>query len=112
MIDGGAGKSSMFPYYDDFYSFSSKAKVPTSFGGISGGSSTSPAAGTIHMVAVTSNDRVYVYSEEGARYAPGAMVRLFATEPSRKLGHHFCTEAMAQRRADGALITTSQPKVF
>jgi hypothetical protein len=40
----------------------------------------------------------------GARYAPGAMVRLFSTEPSRKKGHHFCTEAMDQRRADGAVI--------
>jgi hypothetical protein len=101
MIDGGAGASSMPPFYDDFYSFESL--VSTSYGGISGGSSISPAAGTIHMVAVTSTNRAYVYSA-GARYSPGAMVRLFSTEPSRKNGHHFCTEAMAQRRADGAVI--------
>ena len=66
MIDGGAGKSSMSPFYDDFYSFESLES--TSYGGISGGSSTSPAAGTIHMVTLTSTNRVYVYSETDARY--------------------------------------------
>jgi hypothetical protein len=50
MIDGGAGKSSMSPFYDDFYSFESLGS--TSYGDIAGGSSISPAAGTIHMVAV------------------------------------------------------------
>jgi hypothetical protein len=74
MIDGGAGISSMFPFYDDFYSFDSLES--TSYGGISGGSSISPAAGTVHMVTLTSTNRVYIYSETGARYAPGAMVRL------------------------------------
>jgi hypothetical protein len=28
MIDGGAGKSSMSPFYDDFYSFSSTVSIP------------------------------------------------------------------------------------
>jgi hypothetical protein len=50
-------------------------------------------------VSVSTPRRVLVVT-----YSPGAMVRLFSTEPSRKNGHHFCTEAMAQRRADGAAI--------
>ena len=50
MHDNGAGNHSYTPYYSDFEYFTEF--TPTFFGGISGGASTSPARGTVTMVAL------------------------------------------------------------
>jgi hypothetical protein len=33
------------------------------------------------------------------------MIRMYASEPARQLGHHVCTKRLVQERADGANIS-------
>jgi hypothetical protein len=107
MHDNGAGNHSYSPYYSDFDYFTDF--TVKFFGGIAGGASTSPARGTVTMVALDDANRPYVYQLHNVSYAPAAMTRLLAAEPERLLGHHMRTDAptatgLAQMRADGAAI--------
>ena len=102
MVDSGAGKRSLSPFYTDFAQFT--ANTARSFSGISGGTTSSPASGTVHLVALDEGCRPYVYSLEDVMYAPGCSARLLATIPEAEKGHHYRSDLMVQTRADGALL--------
>jgi hypothetical protein len=61
MHDRGGGKRSMSPFYSDFARFT--ATTSTSFGGITGGSSSSPGRGDIDYVALDATGRVYLFHD-------------------------------------------------
>ena len=104
MHDSGAGLHSYSPFHSDFWAFTDISA--SYFGGAAGGSSVSPARGTIACVGLddSSPPRPYVYLIFDAAYAPTAVTRLFASEPERLRGHHVCTQAECQLRADGARL--------
>jgi hypothetical protein len=93
MHDSGAGLHSYFPFHTDFYTFTDVSA--SYFGGAAGGSSVSPARGTIACIGLddSSPPRPYVYLICDAAYAPSAVTRLFASEPERLRGHHIYTRA-------------------
>jgi hypothetical protein len=102
MHDSGGGKRSMTPFYSDFSRITSTRS--NSFGGITGGSSSSPGAGVVDYVSLDHEGRVYVYSDHDVMYSPSAMIRMYASEPARQKGHHVCTTRLVQERCDGAII--------
>jgi hypothetical protein len=102
MHDSGGGKRSMTPFYSDFSRFTTTTS--NSFGGITGGSSSSPDGGVVDYVSLDNDGRVYVYSDHDVMYSPSVMIRMYASEPARQLGHHVCTKRLVQERADGANI--------
>jgi hypothetical protein len=91
----------MTPFYSDFSRITSTRS--NSFGGITGGSSSSPGAGVVDYVSLDNDGRVCIYSDHDVMYSPSAMIRMYASEPARQKGHHVCTKRLVQERADGVV---------
>jgi hypothetical protein len=104
MHDSGAGKRSYSPYYNDFFEWTDISNA--FFGGAAGGSSITPARGTMACIGLdhSSPPRPYVYLVYDSAYAPSAVARLYASEPERLLDNHVCTRTLCQQRSDGASI--------
>jgi hypothetical protein len=97
MHDNGGGKRSMTPFNSDFSRFTTTTS--TSFGGITGGSSSSPGDGVVDYVSLDADGRVYVYSDKDVMYSPLAMIRMYASEPAHQLGHHMSAPSASFKSA-------------